>query len=51
LTFDIVTSSDFTLSASNWTSLGTVTNVTGSTTFIDTSTDFGQRYYQARQLP
>lgn len=35
----------------NWTSLGTLTNATGIIPFIDTATNFDQRFYQARQLP
>ncbi len=49
--FEILTATNLSLSLSNWTSLGTVTNVTGAIPFIDTSTDFNQRFYQARQLP
>jgi hypothetical protein len=39
------------LPVTSWTSLGTVTNVTGSIPFIDTSANFDQRFYQARLLP
>jgi hypothetical protein len=35
----------------NWTNLTTLTNVTGTIPFIDTSTNFKQRFYRARQLP
>jgi hypothetical protein len=36
---------------SNWTSLGTLTNDTGTIPFVDTSPNIGQRFYQVRQLP
>jgi hypothetical protein len=51
LTFEILATSDFTLPSSGWTSLGTLTNVTGAIPFIDTSVNFDQRFYQARKLP
>ena len=51
LAFQILASTNLTLTASNWTSLGVVTNVTGTIPFVDTSANFPQRFYQARQLP
>jgi len=36
---------------SNWTSLGTFTNLTGNIPFVDTSGNLSQRFYQARQMP
>jgi len=51
LVFELFASTNLTLPALNWTSLGVVTNVTGAIPFIDTSANFDQRYYQARQLP
>ena len=35
---------------SNWTSLGTVTNTTGTTNFLDPATILDHRFYRARQL-
>jgi hypothetical protein len=51
LAFQIIASTNLTLPSSNWTSLGFVTNVTGAIPFVDTSSNFPQRFYQARQLP
>ena len=51
LRFEILAATNITQSISNWTSLGTVTNVTGTTPFTDTATSFNRRFYRARQLP
>lgn len=51
LTFQIVASTNLTMPSSNWTSVGFATNVTGAILFVDTSANFPQRFYQARQLP
>lgn len=51
LTFQILASTNLTLPSTNWTSLGFVTNVTGTIPFVDTPANFPQRFYQARQLP
>jgi hypothetical protein len=51
LLVEILASNQAGLPVTNWTSLGTVTNVTGSVPFIDTSSNFDQRFYQARLLP
>lgn len=51
LTFQIVASTNLTVPSASWTSLGFVTNVTGAIPFVDTSSNFPQRFYQARQLP
>ena len=48
---EILATTNATLPALNWTSLGTLTNTTGTIPFIDTSANFDQRFYQARQLP
>ena len=48
---EVLASTNPLLLASQWTSIGLVTNVTGSIPFIDTSTNFDQRFYQARLLP
>jgi hypothetical protein len=49
--FEILTSTNSGLSLSQWTSLGTLTNLTGTIPFVDTNASFDQRFYQARQLP
>ena len=49
--FEIVASTNIALPSSSWTSLGTVTNYTGGVSFADTNTNFGSRFYQARQSP
>ncbi len=51
LPVEILASSNLALPVANWTSLGTLTNSSGSTPFIDTSANFDQRFYRARQLP
>ena len=48
---EILASTNLVMSVSQWSSLGVVTNVTGSIPFIDTSANFDQRFYQARLLP
>jgi hypothetical protein len=49
--FEILTTTNPSLPATNWTSLGLVTNLSGTIPFIDTSANFDQRFYRARQLP
>lgn len=51
LKVEILASTNPAAPASNWASLGTFTNSTGSFPFIDTATNLHQRFYQARQLP
>jgi hypothetical protein len=51
LVFEIFATTNFALPPSVWTSLGTLTNVTGTIPFIDTSANSDRRFYQARQLP
>jgi hypothetical protein len=51
LAFQVLASTNPTSPSSNWTSLGFLTNVTGAIPFVDTSSNFPQRFYQARQLP
>jgi hypothetical protein len=51
LRFEILASTNLTLPLSNWTSLGTLTNVTGAIPFLDPATNLNSRFYQARQLP
>lgn len=48
---EILATTNATLPALNWTSLGNLTNTTGTIPFIDTSANFHQRFYQARQMP
>ena len=48
---EILAGTNLMTSVSQWSSLGVVTNVTGSVPFIDTSTNYDQRYYHARHLP
>ena len=43
----VLASSDLTLPLASWTSLGTITNLTGATTFVDASGGGARRYYTA----
>ncbi len=49
--FDILTSTNATLPISSWTPLGSLTNASGETPFVDSSPFLQQRFYQARQMP
>jgi hypothetical protein len=49
--FEILTTTNLALPSANWTSLGTLTNITGTAPFVDTTSNSNQRSYQARQLP
>ena len=51
LQFEVLASDDPSLPISNWISLGTVSNVTGSVAFTDTAANSERRFYRARQLP
>ena len=51
LRFEMLASTNLTLPLSNWTSLGTVTNLGGNTPFTDPATNLARRFYRARQLP
>jgi hypothetical protein len=51
LAFDILAATDPTLAGSNWTRLGTITNLTGTIPFTDTGAGSSSRYYRARQVP
>jgi hypothetical protein len=51
LQFEVLASGDPRMPISTWTSLGTLSNATGSVSFIDTTADSRQRFYRARQLP
>jgi hypothetical protein len=46
---EILAATNVTLPTVNWTSLQTITNLTGTIPFIDTTANFDQRFYQARQ--
>ncbi len=49
--FQILATTNLNLPGTSWTSLTTLTNVTGSIPFVDSTTGLGQRFYMARQLP
>jgi hypothetical protein len=51
LPFEILASTQIDQPATNWTSIATLTNVTGSTVFTDPATNLNARFYRARQLP
>jgi hypothetical protein len=51
LVFQILATSNLTQPVTNWTSLATLTNTTGSISFVDSTTGLGQRFYTLRQLP
>ena len=51
LVFEILATANFALPPSEWSSLGILTNVTGTIPFVDTSAVSTRRFYQARQLP
>lgn len=51
LKFDILATSNLTVPRANWTVIGTVTNTTGTVTFVDPDPGKNQRFYIARQVP
>jgi hypothetical protein len=51
LAFQILSSTNVAVPISNWTSLGNVTNFSGTTPFVDSNNPGAQRYYRARLLP
>ena len=51
LAFEILAATNLNLGLSDWTSLGTLTNLSGATPFSDTTPILNRRYYRARQLP
>lgn len=51
LRFEMLASTNIALPLSNWTSLGTLTNVSGTMPFLDSATNFNRRFYRALQLP
>jgi hypothetical protein len=51
LRFEILASTNLPLPLSNWTRLGTVTNMDGTVPFLDPDASLNRRLYRARQLP
>ena len=51
LVFEILGANDLSHPGSNWTTLATVTNVSGTTSFVEAATNVNARFYRARQLP
>ncbi len=49
--FEVLAADDLSLPLASWTTLGTVTNVTGTTAFTDAGPNGAQRFYQVRQVP
>jgi hypothetical protein len=49
--FEIQATTNIALPVTSWSSIASVTNTSGTLRFTDPATGFGQRYYQARQLP
>jgi hypothetical protein len=47
----ILATGNLTQPVSNWTSLATLTNLTGSLPFVDSTAGAGPRFYTAQQLP
>jgi hypothetical protein len=50
LTFEILATTNLALPLSSWSSLGLLTNLTGTASFLDTATNLNRRSYRARQL-
>jgi hypothetical protein len=50
IVFQILATANLSLPGTNWTSLATLTNTTGSLTYVDPSAASGQRFYTAQQL-
>jgi hypothetical protein len=51
LVFQILATTNLSVPVSSWTSVVTLTNVSGTTPFIDPSPSYSARFYQAQQLP
>lgn len=51
LQFEILAHTNLALPLSNWTSLGIVTNLSGTTPFSDPAANLGRRFYTLQQLP
>jgi hypothetical protein len=45
---EVLAAANLSLPASRWTSLGTVTNLTGRMIFVDNTANAGRRFYLAR---
>jgi hypothetical protein len=50
LRFEMLAHTNLSAPLSNWTILGTVTNTTGTTNFLDPAASLDRRFYRARQL-
>lgn len=48
---EVLTSTNLTVPNSNWTSLGTLSNLSGPSLFQDPSTNVSRRFYRARVIP
>jgi hypothetical protein len=51
LAFQILAATNLSIPFSNWTSVATLTNVSGTISFIDPAANYNERFYQAQQLP
>jgi hypothetical protein len=51
LVFQILATTNLSVPVSNWTGVLMLTNVSGTTSFIDPATNYNERFYQAQQLP
>ena len=51
LAFQILATTNLSVPLSNWTSVVTLTNASGTTSFVDQGPSYNARFYQARQLP
>ncbi|MHB9009159.1 MAG: hypothetical protein ACYDC1_19795 [Limisphaerales bacterium] len=51
LNFEILSAPTVALPTADWTRLGTITNLTGATPFVDPAPGSSGRFYRARQLP
>jgi hypothetical protein len=51
LQFEMLATTNVTVPGSNWTKLGKLTNVSGTTSFTDTGATSDRRFYRAQQVP
>jgi hypothetical protein len=49
--FDILAAPSAAVPGTNWANIATLTNVTGTMSFVDTVTNLSRRFYRARQSP
>jgi hypothetical protein len=49
--FEVLAAEDLSVPLANWATVGTLTNITGTTTFTDAGADTPQRFYQVREMP